>query len=149
LCRYPGRLRKHGFYSRYAITENLIYCLFIQRYICPCCGRTVSLLPSFLARRFQYTLEFIFKALSLVVLEQMAVTRAIVLLNLAFCRQHIHFYRRRLQEGSRVYLLFLASWGYDVQESEHCLVACINSMGPERFALEFKRTWHQHFLGRF
>jgi len=108
-------------------------------------------LPSFLAPRFQYTLELIFKALWLVVLGRMAVTRAVAVLstsNVALCRQHIRFYRRRLGECSRVYLLFLASYGYGVSDSEPHLIECLKSMGPERFSLEFERTWHRHFLSR-
>lgn len=52
--------RKHGFYTRFALTLTATYLIFIQRYYCPSCKRTVSLLPSFLAPSFQYTLACIF-----------------------------------------------------------------------------------------
>jgi len=58
-CGYPGRLRHHGFYERNALTILADYRIVIARYLCPVCGRTVSVLPSFLASRFQYSLACI------------------------------------------------------------------------------------------
>jgi len=58
-CRMPARMKKHGFYKRYVIAYNFSGYIYIRRYICPCCGRTVSFLPSFLVPYFQYALPYI------------------------------------------------------------------------------------------
>jgi len=54
-CGYPGRLRRHGFYERNALAVTISYRIVVARYLCPVCGRTVSVLPSFLLSRFQYS----------------------------------------------------------------------------------------------
>lgn len=150
-CRYGGRLRKHGFYQRYAVSETFVYLLFIQRYICPQCGRTVSVLPSFLAPRFQYTQAFILRVLKLVLLLEKPVTLVASRQGgpgLCFSRQHLSFYRRRLRANLNVYGLFLVSQGCPAPTSEAAVLECILQMGPERFAGEFERAWHRHFLSR-
>jgi hypothetical protein len=58
-CRMPVRMKKHGFYRRYVITQKFSGYIYIRRYICPYCGRTVSFLPSFLVPYFQYALPYI------------------------------------------------------------------------------------------
>ncbi|HYE10155.1 MAG TPA: DUF6431 domain-containing protein [Patescibacteria group bacterium] len=58
-CHMPVRMKKHGFYKRYVITYGFSGYIYIRRYICPCCGRTVSFLPSFLIPYFQYALPYI------------------------------------------------------------------------------------------
>jgi hypothetical protein len=46
-CHAPVKMKKHGFYSRYISVSGFIGKIRIRRYICPICGRTVSMLPSF------------------------------------------------------------------------------------------------------
>ncbi|KPU46289.1 hypothetical protein OXPF_01050 [Oxobacter pfennigii] len=58
-CQMPVRMKKHGFYKRYIITYKYSGYICIRRYICPCCGRTVSFLPSFLVPYFQYAFPYI------------------------------------------------------------------------------------------
>lgn len=56
MCKSQKKLEKHGFYSRNVVLLKDFYKIFILRYYCPCCGKTVSLLPSFLLPYFQYPL---------------------------------------------------------------------------------------------
>jgi len=58
-CRMPVKMKKHGFYKRYVISYRFSGYIYIRRYICPCCGRTISFLPGFLAPYFQYALPYI------------------------------------------------------------------------------------------
>lgn len=58
-CLMPVKMKKHGFYKRYVIAYKFSGYIYIRRYICPCCGRTVSFLPSFLMPYFQYALPYI------------------------------------------------------------------------------------------
>src|SRR5690554_7532481 len=56
-CTYEGRLRFHGFYSRNVLTMNETLVIFIKRYFCPDCRKTVSLQPSFVLRSEEHTSE--------------------------------------------------------------------------------------------
>jgi len=54
ICNDQVNLIKNGFYHRNVIDkDNLVYCLAIRRFVCPHCGKTVSLLPDFLMPYFQ------------------------------------------------------------------------------------------------
>lgn len=63
LCK--DRLIKHGFYQRNILTVNRYYPVYIRRYKCKHCGKTVSILPDFLIPRFQSLLILIVGAISL------------------------------------------------------------------------------------
>lgn len=58
-CGYEGMLHRHGHYDRNAITlyEHLI--ISIQRFLCPKCGKTYSLLPSALIPYFIYSFDVV------------------------------------------------------------------------------------------
>lgn len=62
-CGYMGRLHRHGFYSRNVITRFSNYRIYILRIKCPSCGKTHSLLPSFLIPYYQYCFDAIFLCL--------------------------------------------------------------------------------------
>ena len=64
-CPFCGdHLIKHGFYTRYIITKfDNTYIIFIRRYKCKHCNRTVSILPSFLLPGFQRSLVSIFQSI--------------------------------------------------------------------------------------
>jgi len=51
-CSMPVKLKKHGYYKRFFISKNFTGVLYIRRYICPICGRTVSFLPYFCISHF-------------------------------------------------------------------------------------------------
>jgi len=63
-CGYLGRLHRHGFYYRNAITAHTVHRVVIIRFKCPSCKKTYSLLPSFLIPYYQYTFDTIFLCLS-------------------------------------------------------------------------------------
>lgn len=63
-CLMPIKMKKHGFYKRYVITHDFSGYIYIRRYLCPCCRRTVSFLPSFLIPYFQYAVEYILSFLN-------------------------------------------------------------------------------------
>lgn len=58
-CSYGGRLHRHGTYSRNVITISQIFQINIQRFKCPICKKTCSMLPSFLIPYFQYSFDLI------------------------------------------------------------------------------------------
>jgi hypothetical protein len=80
-CHYQGRLRRHGFYQRNVLSWQFSAVIFIQRYFCPVCHHTVSLLPSFLAPRFQYSLACIFFTLFRVCVNHLPLARIAQLIN--------------------------------------------------------------------
>ena len=63
-CHFEGRLHRHGFYERNAITPYEVLRIVILRVKCPSCNKTFSLIPSFLIPYRQYTFEHIFLCLS-------------------------------------------------------------------------------------
>ena len=62
-CALPVKLKKHGYYTRYFISKTFKGVLYIRRYICPVCGRTISMLPVFCLPNFQYSGPDIIKIL--------------------------------------------------------------------------------------
>lgn len=58
-CGYKGMLHHHGHYQRNVIATHQHFVINIQRFICPSCGKTYSLLPSFLIPYFIYSFDVI------------------------------------------------------------------------------------------
>jgi len=54
-CLMPVRLKKHGYYKRFFISKTYTGVIYLRRYICPVCGRTVSMIPMFCLQGFQYS----------------------------------------------------------------------------------------------
>ncbi|WP_423244837.1 DUF6431 domain-containing protein [Fonticella tunisiensis] len=52
-------IHRHCHYDRNVVTLNQHFIISIQRFLCPCCGKTYSLLPSFLIPYFIYTLSLL------------------------------------------------------------------------------------------
>ncbi|MED5073456.1 DUF6431 domain-containing protein [Anoxybacillus geothermalis] len=61
-CPSRRPLHRHGYYQRYALTTEGEYHLWIARYRCQECRKTVSVLPSFLLPYVQYTRSVIWQA---------------------------------------------------------------------------------------
>ena len=105
-CPNPGCLvkvppQRHGFYSRNVITENFSGRIFIRRYYCKHCGKTISYLPSFCLPYFQYTVGIIFTALCYVLDSQYSLRVCLdILKQLHWAPAHIHFYVRRFLNNS-------------------------------------------------
>ena len=96
-------LRRHGFYSRYLILLDFEGKIFIRRYICGTCGRTVSLLPSFAHPRRTYGVLFITGILSQYYIDDksaMESVRSFGKENNASCsRQLLLHFRKRFEKN--------------------------------------------------
>lgn len=85
-CPHCGdHLIKHGFYTRFIITQFNTYLIFIRRYRCKYCNHTVSILPSFLLPHFQRSLNSIFKSIKAYLLGKIY----------TFYKRQVHFYCQR------------------------------------------------------
>jgi transposase-like protein len=154
-CPYQGRLRFHGFYTRNALTFYGTFILFIQRYLCPICGHTISLLPSFLAPRFQYTLGFIFFTLFQLIVNHLPMEKIARLVNFfpgrqRISHQHIVFYRKRFLKN---FPLILGFWGSQEfvfsDEPNSRLIAVIRQIYRHSlsiFNLDYFSVWSKSFL---
>lgn len=63
ICNAQKELGAHGFYYRNVVLISGCVIASIRRYYCSCCGKTISLLPSFLLPYFQHPLAFILEEL--------------------------------------------------------------------------------------
>jgi len=59
--RCGDHLIKNGFYNRYLITPINTLIIVIRRLKCKHCGKSISILPSFVMPGFQRSLDFIFQ----------------------------------------------------------------------------------------
>ena len=113
-CPNEGRLRHHGFYERHLLSLLATNIIVIQRYYCPRCKFTVSLMPSFMVERFQYSLSFIFFVIYLRLIRCWTLGRisAFLIANgrPEFSMQHVIFYLRRLNENFTLVRGLLGSW---------------------------------------
>ncbi len=158
-CSFKGRLRRHGFYTRFALTLTATYLIFIQRYYCPSCKRTVSLLPSFLAPNFQYTLACIFFSFYQIAVRRLTLEHIASKINLCSGRtemsyQHICFYRRRLLENRPLIIGFLGSKEMVMTEPDPVpwLITFVSAVhrhfGLEAFCLEYFTFQTRHFMSK-
>lgn len=100
-CRMPVKMKKHGFYRRYVITQKFSGYIYIRRYICPCCGRTVSFLPSFLVPYFQYALPYILAFLNGYFKRKQSLRKYVKWFkrkgdSFSFSRRHFRYYINRI-----------------------------------------------------
>jgi len=154
-CPYQGRLRFHGFYTRNALTFYGTFLLFIQRYLCPICGHTVSLLPSFLAPRFQYTLGFIFFTLFRLIVNHLPTEKIARLANSfpghqKISHQHLVFYRKRFLENFPLILGFWSSQKFIFSDEPNSqLIAVVRQIYRHpllMFNLDYFSVWSKSFL---
>ncbi len=64
ICKAVTPMKKHGFYSRYAIVHGFCFRISIRRYWCRCCKQTVSVLPTLLLPYYQHSIEVIMSSLN-------------------------------------------------------------------------------------
>jgi hypothetical protein len=149
-CPFPGRLRKHGFYSRWAIILEGAVLVWIQRYLCPHCGRTTSLLPSFLAPHFQISLlvlSWILHGLHQLKLSTHSLVSRWPNLSQPLSRQNVQHIRRRLKKIARLCLPLLGGDETDVVRIEELLVMNLPKWnGIDHFAHAFFKAWSHPFL---
>jgi transposase-like protein len=125
-CRKPGPMRKHGFYTRNYLGEGYCGAIQIRRYICPHCGRTVSMLPGFCHRRFQYSPVIILETVITMLNLNITQDKVIAVIRdryggLGLERQHLRFYQRRLEENIELleYAARLVKSDFKLGEAEH------------------------------
>lgn len=122
-CSFQERLRKHGFYTRNALTLMATYLIVIQRYYCPACRKTVSLLPSSLAPRFQYSVSCIFFAVFQLSVRRLQLHKIAEVINAHACRQEmshqqVRFYRKRVYDNQPLITAFLGQQGLFLDDLE-------------------------------
>lgn len=101
-CSMPVKLKKHGYYSRYIISKIFSGVIYIRRYICGICGRTISMLPMFCVQRFQYSGIDIINILHEFYQGKMSLKKFIEWIKRdlpAIERRHINYYRKRIVEN--------------------------------------------------
>lgn len=64
-CHAFGQVQRHGFYSRFGITENETRSIFILRMKCIDCKMTFSILPDFLLPYFQNTIHTVISGINM------------------------------------------------------------------------------------
>ena len=103
-CNMPIELKKHGYYTRFFISKDFSGILYIRRYICPVCGRTVSMLPMFCLQYFQYSAIDILNILYEFYVSGISLESLIRRNKSAFPyleRRHINYYRKRILMNRR------------------------------------------------
>lgn len=154
-CPYRGRLRRHGFYSRNVLTFRAIFTIFIQRYFCPICKHTVSLLPSFLIPHFQYSLACIFFGLFRTIITRLPLAQIAQTINRISHRsemshQHLALYRKRFLANMPLITGFFGS--KELVFAETCPQSVIRQIFQrhflELFHLQYARFQARHFLAK-
>ncbi len=100
-CCNPQELLKHGYYTRYLVTEEYNGRIRVRRYKCPKCGRTVSMLPSFCLPWYTFGLDIIVKAMRHAVSSGSVreAARKVVAATGNLTRRQISFYLSRLRRN--------------------------------------------------
>lgn len=125
--------------------------VWIQRYLCPFCGHTVSLLPTFLAPHYQLTLFAVFWILRGIHRLHLPISAVALRWNrrlhapVRLERQNIQYVQRRLHSNERLYRLFLNAGG-----SSPIGGLLLDSLprfhGAEGLCLSFFQAWQRPFL---
>ena len=148
-CTLPVKLKKHGFYKRFFISKSFTGIIYVRRYICPVCGRTVSMLPMFCLKGFQYSGIDILNILYELYQGGISLNKLIHRINSdmpTISRRHINYYRKRIIKNRK-----LIQYGLNLISPEFILSGII----PEnqkwvRDFLEKVHSIHPHaFLVRF
>lgn len=154
-CHTRVPLQKHGFYRRTVDTGNWNGRIYIRRYRCKRCGKTVSLLPSFCLPYFQYTVELIYMALEHIFSLGHSLRACLVFLK-ACCHQlswgpsYLQFYARRfLSNLPRIYLVLRmllpdVSWSHEADKRKGAKeVLRLMAAGFPRIQTFSTRFYHQ------
>lgn len=103
-CALPIEPKKHGYYTRYFVSKTFSGILYIRRYICPVCGRTISMLPVFCLPKFQYSGLDIIQMLHELFKGGSTLKRYVEGLRQYFPamdRRHINYYKKRILENRK------------------------------------------------
>jgi len=156
-CGINLEMKKHGFYSRYLTLLKFKGWIKIRRYICPKCGRTVSMLPAFCIPRVSYG------ALLIVMLLRYALTAGSIRKAVkkfsayvgSISRRLINKYLRRLRDNRKLIQyglnqlspdnIHLGSLPGDAKWTESFLFGIRPTLCPE-FNADFHKTTGKSFL---
>lgn len=122
-CSKPVKLKKHGYYSRFYISKSFNGIIYIRRYICPICGRTVSMMPAFCIQRFQYSGIDIINILHEFYQSEISLKRLIKNIKAdlpSIERRHINYYRKRIIDNRQ-----LIQYGLNLISPEFILAGTI------------------------
>jgi hypothetical protein len=157
-CSMPVKLKKHGYYSRFFISKSFYGVIYIRRYICPICGRTVSMLPMFCLQGFQYSGIDIINILHEFYHEKMSLKKLIDRAKQdlpAIERRHINYYRKRIIENRQLiqYGLNLISpefiFARTIPENQmwvKTFLDRVHNLHPHAFLVEFSKTTGKSFM---
>lgn len=154
-CHFQGRLRRHGFYSRNVLTFRSFLLIFIQRYYCPSCKHTVSLLPTFLMPHFQYSLACIFFSLFRTFTNHLPLARIAQTINqlagrVEMSHQHLVFYKKRFLMNLPLMISFLSSNEivFANISSQSVIQNIFQRCVLEVFHFQYFQFQTRHFLGK-
>ncbi|MBC7084370.1 MAG: hypothetical protein H5T95_12925 [Firmicutes bacterium] len=156
-CGYPGRLRRHGFYERNALAVTISYRVVIARYLCPVCGRTVSVLPSFLLSRFQYSFACIVLSMFIRASRHVSMACAAAVMSAkakgrAITERHISFWEERMDSQERLVSPVLLLHGCtlpaetNVRFCEHLAKTMLSCYPPVKLNLDFYAFHRRPFM---
>ncbi|HAE60889.1 MAG TPA: hypothetical protein DCG38_00900 [Eubacteriaceae bacterium] len=157
-CSMPVKLKKHGYYSKFYISGTFSGVIYIRRYICPICGRTVSMLPMFCLQRFQYSGIDIINILHEFYQSQMSLRKFVEKVKLdlpTIERRHINYYRKRIVDNRK-----LIQYGLNLISPEFIFAGTIpenqiwvktfldkvQRLHPHVFLVGFSKTTGKSFL---
>ena len=157
-CMVPVKMKKHGFYRRYVISRMFCGIIYIRRYICPCCGRTVSMLPSFLLPQFQYSIPYIVDFISGYFERKQSLRSYMKAFKNAtdmFSRRHFRFYISRIFSNRKLIQYYLSSTAQTMIPEEDSLdsrkfvkklMEKIHAVSPHYFTCSFFNSTHKSIL---
>lgn len=157
-CKMPIELKKHGYYKRFFISKDFTGVIFIRRYICPICGRTVSMLPMFCLQYFQYSALDILNILHEFYVSGISLESLIRKTKTIFPyieRRHINYYRQRIIKNRRFiqYGLNLISPEFipagEIPENQRWVktfLEMVQSIHPHVFHCDFSNTTRNSFM---
>ncbi len=157
-CTMPVRLKKHGFYERFFISKSFTGIIYVRRYICPVCGRTVSMLPMFCLKGFQYSGIDILNILYELYQGGISLNKLIHRINSdmpTISRRHINYYRKRIIKNRK-----LIQYGLNLISPEFILSGIIpenqkwvrdflekvHSIHPHAFLVHFSNKTGKSFM---
>lgn len=157
-CHMPVRLKKHGYYSRFFISKKFNGVIYIRWYICPVCGRTISMLPMFCLQGFQYSGIDIINILYEFYHSEISLIKLVEKIKPDFpsiARRHVNYYRKRIIENRK-----LIQYGLNLMSSEFIFAGTIpenqywvktfldklHNLYPHVFVVDFLKTTEKSFM---
>ena len=157
-CAMPVKLKKHGYYSRFFISRTYYGVIYIRRYICPICGRTISMLPMFCLQGFQYSGVDIINILHEFYQGEISLEKLIEKLKPdlpTIERRHINYYRKRIIKNRQ-----LIQYGLNLISPEFIFIGTIpenqkwvktfldkvHNLHPHVFIVNFSKTTGKSFM---